>query len=86
MTKEANSYDELNIKYCKLQSKYKATNKGLIKVLKRSKKWKDRYYKQSHKNKQLIKYLENIIKYVESEPKISKEIVDNIKSIVGVAI
>ena len=42
----------------KLQEKFKATNKGLIKVLSKRLKWKRRYYKEKYIRKELKKWLE----------------------------
>lgn len=42
----------------KLREKYKATNKGLIKVLSKRLKWKRRYYKEKYIRKELKKWLE----------------------------
>lgn len=44
----------------KLREKYKATNKGLIKVLSKRLKWKRRYYKEKYIRKELKKWLEEI--------------------------
>ena len=51
---KANKYDDL-------QRKFKATNKGLIKVINSRKVWKNRYYREKKKRKQLIEYLEDKI-------------------------
>lgn len=45
----------------KLREKYKATNKGLIKVLSKRLKWKRRYYKEKYIRKELKKWLEEVL-------------------------
>lgn len=50
----------------RLQRKFKDTNKGLNKVLKSRKIWKNRYYREKEKRKQ---DKENLIKYIEDEIK-----------------
>lgn len=49
-----------------LKDKLKATRKGLNKVLSKRKKWKDRYYKERRKNKQLEQALNEIKEYIKS--------------------
>lgn len=49
-----------------LHKKSKATEKGLNKVLFKRKKWKNRYYKEKRKNKQLEQALNEIIEYIKS--------------------
>lgn len=44
-----------------LKENLKATSKGLNKVLLRSRKWKDRYYKERLNKRNLIKYLESLL-------------------------
>ena len=48
----------------KLREKYKATNKGLIKVLSKRLKWKRRYYKEKYIRKELKKWL---AEWIENE-------------------
>lgn len=50
---------ELQQENKKLREKYKATNKGLIKVLSKRLKWKRRYYKEKYIRKELKKYIED---------------------------
>lgn len=45
----------------KLKEKFKATSKGLNKVLLKRQKWKDRYYKERLNKRNLIKYLESLL-------------------------
>lgn len=49
---------ELQEENKQLREKYKATNKGLIKVLSKRLKWKRRYYKEKYIRKELKKWLE----------------------------
>lgn len=50
----------------KFRTKFKETNKGLNKVLKSRKIWKNRYYLEKEKRKQ---EKENLIKYIEDKIK-----------------
>lgn len=49
-----------------IREKFKATNKGLIKVLSKRLKWKKRYYKEKYIRKELKKWLEEYRKDTEN--------------------
>lgn len=55
LEKENNQLKENNMS---MQEEIKAVNKGLRKVLSKRKKWKNRYYKEKRKNKQLKEVIE----------------------------